>query len=261
MAQCSLPVKKLVRRKSEAAYDGAVARSDDDDDNMPLIAPPSRGVILATTENAMPDCKAEPQPDSDEEDSEHHCRSLVPAVMARRNQLAMQKHNLEVKTSVLNPAVGLSLFTTKQLKAGVCFPVKGPTFQNLDEARQWAMTGMQFNLPESIYECEFSDCSSYKVGTGIGRFINSPENVMPQNAPNARFELDVDSGGLGVHSLVVRITKQVRKHGEILATYGAKFSLPAIQPIQRVVLKKVRRKRKKADELDETAAKAETGES
>ena len=44
--------------------------------------------------------------------------------MSKRNKAMMEKHDLQVKESAINPSVGRSLFAVKQLKAGTMVPVK-----------------------------------------------------------------------------------------------------------------------------------------
>ena len=151
-------------------------------------------------------------------------------MMARRNQLSLTKHRLEVGMSTLNPALHYSLFTKMQLPKGTTIPMKGPLFNSLREAHEWINQNERKSmLDECIIKVALEGkWEKYKVVTGPGRYLNAHTNVVDK--PNCTIVLTPENG-IGEHLVNIRLLKQVGRHKELLADYASDtYQVPPLPP-------------------------------
>ena len=185
---------------------------------------------------------------------------LTRDVISKRNSLALQKHKVDVRCSVLNPAVGLGLYAKQQLPKAFSIPAKGKFFGTIGDALAHAATFTTAKFHECVIQVHYQDekgsatpCTWWLLVTGVVRFINSFQGV--GHAANCEL-VAWPEHGLGDHCVAVRTLRRVGKGQELLLDYGSSYPLPTIAaPIAQPMPPKVARRSRAATCRDMGGAK------
>ena len=188
------------------------------------------------TPTATWDAMAPADEDSDDAHGGHGSDNMTREVLSVRNSRFMEKHRVQVGASP-NAAKGQGLFAKEKLIVGIVIPAKGPWFHTITETRQWlgsvtpaATRDMLVDrvVQVQVAAAEGSKSNIYKVLIGPVGYANHFRGI--DRRPNCRLEWRGEGKGLGEHSLVMRVTVEVKTGKELLLDFGTSHSVGRKRP-------------------------------
>ena len=180
------------------------------------------------TPTATWDAVAPADEDSDDAGG-HGSDNMTREILSVRNSRFMEKHRVQVGASP-NAAKGQGLFAKEKLIVGIVIPAKGPWFHTITETRKWlgsvtpaATRDMLVDRVVQVSAAEDPNSNIYKVLTGPVGYANHFRGI--DWRPNCRLEWRGEGKGLGEHSLVMRVTVEVKTGKELLLDFGTSHSV------------------------------------